>query len=155
HVFEYITQYNKAKDISNEIIYGIIETESARQVDAISSSGAKGLMQLKEIVFKDVNKYYNSNYDFKNVLSPSINITVGSLYLQRWFNTYISQKYTHCTSLYLTILTYAWGYGNVGKWLNGKNDNAWIKKALPTDKQEYLDKVMWRVINVQRRKEID
>lgn len=151
---EYIKQYNQAINISNEVVYGIIETESARQVDAISKSKAKGLMQIKEIVFTDVNNYYKTNYDYSLVLQPAVNIKVGTLYLQRWYDTYIKRKHTYCTALYLALLTYAWGYGNVEKWLNGRNDNLWIRHAIPLDKQEYLDKVMWRAINIQRREEI-
>ncbi len=66
-----------------EWVYGIIRQESAFQVDAISSSGALGLMQLMPATAQEVAD--KQKIDLKNkedILTPDTNILLGTSYLR-------------------------------------------------------------------------
>lgn len=144
-IIEYIRIYNRSI-LPTPIIYGIIETESARHTDSISNSNAVGLMQLTKVAVDDVNLYWKKHFKYENLFNASVNITVGTYLLQRWIETYIVKYPDSVNSIveYLTIVTYAWGYGNVQKWLNQtKPCNLAIREGMPLDKQEYVDKVYW------------
>jgi soluble lytic murein transglycosylase-like protein len=130
-------------DIDPKVIYAIIELESSRDPNAVSSSNAIGLMQLKSIAVQDVNLFFNKKFTDEDLYNPTLNIEIGTLYIKRWKLTFQNKGYSNELSLFYAILTYAWGYGNVTNWLQGFNSNEWIKQNIPPEKREYNEKLMW------------
>lgn len=140
---ELVTDMETQTGIDKFLIYAIIEVESARKIQAKSSSGAYGLMQLKNIVVDDVNKYFDTKYKYSDIENPVLNIKIGALYLRRWVNTFIEQGYPEYLSIFYAILTYGWGYGNMQKWFNSQASNEKILEGIPQEKTHYNEKVMW------------
>ena len=119
------------------LIFGIIMTESSGNPNA-DSGYARGLMQISKIALKDTKLPYN----YEDLFDPEKNIEVGIVYLKKLEN-YFLKRYG-LFHLPLTILAYAWGIGNVNRWLKDtKADNRFIDEAIPPEKKDYLYNVMF------------
>lgn len=107
----YIEKISREKNISRELIYAMIKSESSFNHKAVSPAGATGLMQLMPETAKGVAKDLKiSSYDLKN---PLISITFGTRYLQ-WLKRIFPGGYTK--SFEKIVGGYNAGAGNVIKW---------------------------------------
>jgi soluble lytic murein transglycosylase len=106
----------KLADIDMAAIYAITRTESRFQVDAVSSSGAKGLMQLMPATAKETARKIGVVYSPKKLTSdPEYNALLGSSYLA-------TQLQTYSGSLLLAAAAYNAGAGNANKWIAAFGD---------------------------------
>jgi len=142
--FDYCVEAGKETGLDPYLIYAIIETESNRVIDAQSKSGAIGLMQITDIARQEVNRYYGLHFTKEDMKYPLPNIRIGALYLNRWYQYFLSQDYENGMAMFFAIMSYNWGYGNVQNWLeNGMEDNQRITELLPFEKLQYNEDVMW------------
>ena len=95
-----IAEASKKYNIPIPLIKAVITTESAGNVNAKSSAGAKGLMQLMDGTAKDLG--------VKNSYDPQQNIFGGTKYLRQMLDTF--------GSLELALAGYNAGPGNVRKY---------------------------------------
>src|SRR6185312_3303025 len=101
----------KLADIDTAAIYAIARTESRFQADAVSSSGAKGLMQLMPTTARETAKKLGVAYSASKLTSdPEYNAQLGSSYLA-------SQLQSYDGSLLLAAAAYNAGAGNANKWI--------------------------------------
>lgn len=125
------------------LIYAVVETESNRIIDIQSHSGAYGLMQITEIALREVNQKYKTNYTLEDLKVPEKNIEIGAKYLYRWID-YFEIEYSNFVAVFLALLVYNWGYGNVQYWLTaGDEDNQKITELIPFEKIQYNEDVVW------------
>ena len=121
------------------LIYAIIKAESNFEIDAVSSKGAKGLMQLMENTAKDVVKRVNidiSSEDLsEKLLEPDININLGTKYI-----SILLQKYGNIP---VALTAYNAGIGTV--------DN-WIEKGIIKENGEDIENVPYKETNQYVRK---
>lgn len=97
-------------------VYAIVRQESMFQTDAVSSSGARGLMQLMPGTARDVARDVGVDYSASRLLSdPAYNTLLGSTYL----NTQLSR---YDGSLVLAAAAYNAGPGNANKWIRAYGD---------------------------------
>jgi len=98
------------------LIHSIIMQESGFNKSAVSSAGARGMMQLMPTTAKQVAKWENLPYS-KNRLLTDIryNITLGSRYLQKRIEDFGG-------SYILAVAAYNGGAGNVSKWMKTNGD---------------------------------
>lgn len=106
----YVDKYSKEYNLQKSLVYGIIKTESDFDEKAVSSAGAKGLMQITPdtfdwALFKDKNKEYTLDHIFE----PEVNIKYGC-YIFRLFLDEFEVEET-------AIAAYNAGRGAVNKWL--------------------------------------
>ena len=114
-----VKKYAKKFDVSENLIYAIIKTESNFNQFAVSSAGAFGLMQIvPSSAGKDAYKYAKGNswtpsrsylFDAKN------NIELGSAYIQILNTKYLNGIYNKISKEYCIISAYNTGSGNVLK----------------------------------------
>ncbi len=97
--FVEVAAYNN--QIAPELIMAVIEVESGAIVDAVSSVGAQGLMQLMPETQNELN--------VKNPFDPNENIQAGSSYLTMLLNRYNGD-------LELALAAYNAGMGNVDRY---------------------------------------
>lgn len=117
----------KLAQVDMAAIYAITRTESRFQTDAVSSSGAKGLMQLMPATAKETAKKIGVAYSASKLTSdPEYNTQLGSSYLATQLNTYNG-------SLLLAAAAYNAGAGNANKWISAFGD----------PRQENVDPVVW------------
>lgn len=119
-------------------IPAIMQIESSNDPLAYNKrSGARGIMQLTAIAWKDVIYRYPrlSVYDYKKfAFNKEVNILFGKHYFQVLKQYFINSNIP-VTEINL-IIAYNWGIGNLIKWYrNGK-----IVKNLPKETKNYIQK---------------
>ena len=77
---EYVKQYCKLHDISPELVHAIIKAESDGRRTAVSSKGAKGMMQLMPFTSRELN--------VKDPFDPIENVEGGIRYLKELLITF-------------------------------------------------------------------
>ncbi|KQX43029.1 hypothetical protein ASD04_03525 [Devosia sp. Root436] len=97
-------------------VYAIARQESMFQVDAVSSAGARGLMQLMPGTAQDVARKVGVDYSASRLVSDgAYNALLGSTYLGAQLDRYDG-------SLVLAAAAYNAGPGNADKWINAYGD---------------------------------
>jgi hypothetical protein len=78
----YILQTAKKYDFDPQLIRAIIKTESDFDLDCVSHAGARGLMQVMPVVWKDIKARYKFEWNYStDVFDPAKNIEVSCAYL--------------------------------------------------------------------------
>lgn len=140
------------------MIHAIARQESQFDRAAVSSAGARGLLQLMPGTAREQAGKLGLGYNPASLTSDtSYNIQLGSSYFQRIFNMYGSYP--------LAIAAYNAGPGNVNKWLRANGDPRtggtdmvdWIEAIPFMETKNYVQRVLenavvYDLINPQRAK---
>lgn len=136
-----IEQAASIYNVDPNLIYAVIKQESNFNKDAVSSAGAKGLMQIIDPTSKQMARKIDTiddkNYD---VFDPYTNIHIGTKYLS-YLIKYFDGNY------YLAIIAYNAGMGRVDIWLEAEyNEYTDYAKLLENIKynetKTYFEKVL-------------
>lgn len=111
----YIITYSKLYNLDPVLVASLINEESSFDKNAISSRGAKGLMQLMPQTAKYVCNLMNENYESINLFDPETNIKIGCYYLG-----YLTEKFDDTTSV---LSAYNAGEYTVRLWLERKDNS--------------------------------
>lgn len=116
------------------LVYGVIKAESGFNADAVSSKGAKGLMQLMDETADECAKQIGrEEYD---VLEPRTNIELGVYYISRLLDRYDGNEKT-------ALAAYNAGQGNVDKWLREYSKDGESLDSIPfPETEKYVKKVI-------------
>ncbi len=95
-------------DVPEALIYAVMRQESRFTDSAVSSAGAKGLMQIMDATFGDLLAIDTSIRG--DIFDPRDNIRAGALYLQRLVNRFKNIEHT--------LASYNAGPRRVSGWLN-------------------------------------
>lgn len=108
---EYVEKYAEEYGMDKYVIYAAIKTESGFDPNAVSSTGARGLMQLMETSFDWVKFRLGDGDDvtFEDMFDPETNIRYGA-YLLDYLNEYFG-----CTET--ASAAYFSGVGTVSEWV--------------------------------------
>lgn len=112
---KYVQEAAKTFSLDEHLIYSIIKIESNFDKNAISTKGAKGLMQIMDATSLEMNsrvsKVIDASYNVKkDIYMPELNILLGSAYLKQLMTKY-NNNYK------LVLAAYNAGMGNVDKWI--------------------------------------
>ncbi|WP_085809461.1 lytic transglycosylase domain-containing protein [Sphingomonas sp. TZW2008] len=125
------------------MIHAIARQESQFDRAAISSAGARGLMQLMPGTAREQAGKIGLPYDTgRLILDTSYNAQLGSSYFSRVFDSYGSYP--------LAVAAYNAGPGNVNKWLRANGDPRiggvdmvdWIEAIPFTETRNYVQRVL-------------
>jgi soluble lytic murein transglycosylase len=126
------------------LVHGIIRQESNFNRLAVSSAGARGLMQVMPATAKAVAKQQGLRHsDDKLTAEPKHNVAIGSAYLQELLDRYSG-------SYVLAIASYNAGPGRVSGWLNTFGDPRspnvdvvdWIETMPIYETRNYVQRVL-------------
>lgn len=109
---EQITESASAHGVDPYLVAAVIRSESSWNVDATSSQGAEGLMQLMPVTAQDMidkGLVDGSRYDANDLYDPATNIEFGCAYL-----SYLLSYFNGATDK--AIAAYNAGMGNVNEW---------------------------------------
>lgn len=107
---ELVAQYAAENQLPESLVYAVIHTESRFDETAVSSAGAKGLMQLTDSTYAWVSgKLEEPIPTAEDVFTPSANIRCGTEVLQILY-----KQFGHTETV---LAAYNAGSGNVSKWL--------------------------------------
>lgn len=104
-----VKKYSEKFDVPQNLVYAVIRVESNFDSDALSSSGAVGLMQIMPIAYKDYCLDTGEDYDVSLLSDPETNIRVGVYLLSRLYHTYGNWD--------TALAAYNAGWVNVNSWL--------------------------------------
>lgn len=135
-----------ASEIEKPLVLALVRQESEFYTDAVSSSGACGLMQLLPATAKETAKKYGFSYSNDKLFEPEYNMTIGSAYMNRMINKFNG-------SYVLAIASYNAGPGRVRQWLgefgypdsNVHNTIDWIEKIPTKETRNYVQHVLENV----------
>lgn len=114
---EYVTHYAEEYGLQPSLVYAVIRTESHFDPQAVSSVGAKGLMQLMDVTYQWVQGRLPEEAETaSDVFDPETNIRYGCHYLQYCFSRFSDQR--------AAIAAYNAGVGRVSGWLEDSRYSA-------------------------------
>ncbi len=106
---EYVRVHARENGLDPALLAAVIYQESKFRVDAQSSSGAIGLMQLTPSTAQGIAiRTGGSRFHTSDLYNPEINIRYGAWYLGNLFRKYRSER--------LVLAAYNAGQGNVDRW---------------------------------------
>ncbi|RYE11310.1 MAG: hypothetical protein EOP22_00160 [Hyphomicrobiales bacterium] len=134
---------NQIASTDKAAVYAVARQESRFQVNAISSAGARGLMQLMPGTAKDTAKKIGLDYSPAKLTSdPAYNTQLGSTYLGDQLSRYDG-------SLLLAAAAYNAGPGNANKWITAFGDPradevdpvVWVEMIPFAETRKYVQRV--------------
>jgi soluble lytic murein transglycosylase len=134
----------KLADVDKAAVYAIARQESKFQVDAVSSSGARGLMQLMPETAKETAKRMGLSYSPGRLTSDaSYNALLGSTYLAGQLRQFDG-------SLALAAAGYNAGAGNTARWVSAFGDPrasnvdpvVWVELIPFEETRRYVQRVL-------------
>jgi soluble lytic murein transglycosylase len=109
HYASYVRVHARENNLDPALLAAVIYSESKFRVDAESSSGAIGLMQLTPATARGIAiRTGGSKFRTSDLYDPEINIRYGAWYLGNLFHRYGSER--------LVLAAYNAGQGNVDRW---------------------------------------
>lgn len=131
------------------LAHAISKQESAFDAKAVSSAGARGLMQVLPGTAKETAKKIGRSYDLASLTGdPGYNLLIGTAYFSD-----LSAKFDG--SMILAIAAYNAGPGNVRKWLDTLGDPRrsdvdpvdWVERIPFAETRSYVQRVLenWQV----------
>lgn len=96
-----------------DLVFAVIRTESSFRADAVSRSGAQGLMQIMPQTAEWIAWRRSFTHDGDRIFEPAYNVDLGCYLL-----SYLIERYEG--DLTLAVAAYNAGSGNVDKWLESE-----------------------------------
>lgn len=123
-------------EVSDDLLHGIMMTESGGNPLAYNVSGAAGAFQLMPGTARDLGLRVNSQVDDR--LDPSKSRAAASVYMRQLLKRYDGNVDN-------ALRAYNWGMGNVDKWIANGSDTS----QLPKETREYTGKVYGNMGNAR------
>ena len=133
-----IDKYSAEYGLDRALVYSLIFAESKFDSEAVSSAGAKGLMQVMDATAEQVAAELGI-HDFREdmMFDPEVNVRLGCYYLSGLIARYDGD-------IELTLAAYNAGMGRVGEWLRDSRYSADGRKLdhIPfSETRDYVRKV--------------
>lgn len=138
HHYQTFVQHTKQNQIPLSWAYAITRQESAFKADAISSAGARGLMQLRHATAKQVARKRINYKRASQLLVPDTNIKLGTAHLSEMFSSFNDHPI-------LATAAYNAGKRRVLEWLDKSNTQdaiQWIEQIPYKETREYVKNVL-------------
>jgi len=133
-----VEKYSDIYNISEDMVYAVIKAESNFLSSALSTKGAKGLMQIMDTTAVwSAEKIGMENFDNGNLFLPDINIQIGCFYLSYLLDMYSGNEEN-------ALAAYNAGYKNVNSWLKNEKyskDGKNLDKIPYPETEKYVKKV--------------
>lgn len=133
---EHVERFSSEYSVPRELLYSVINTESAFEPDASSHAGAKGLMQLMDVTNEDICNRSGMSLD-ADIFDPAVNIERGTYYLAYLYRQFGTWREA--------VAAYNAGIGRVKGWLDDPMYSAdgVTLHTIPIDETRvYVDRVM-------------
>lgn len=134
---EYVEKYSEKFGVDKYYIYAIIKAESNYDMQALSSKGAMGLMQLLPATATEIANNLEIKLEEGTLYNPELNIMVGTKYFSNLLKTY--------NNAMVSLAAYNAGPGNVNKWISDgiiKKDGSDIENIPYKETNMYVRKII-------------
>jgi soluble lytic murein transglycosylase len=122
-----------------ELVYGVIRQESLFRSDAVSSAGARGLMQLQiDTARRTARALKLPKPDLEDLFVPAINTSLGAGHLRLLLDRFDNQ-------LPVALAGYNAGPTAAARWLPEESVDAdvWIENIPYDETREYVQRILW------------
>ena len=144
---EYVEKYSTEYNIDPLLIYSVIKAESNFKETAVSSSGAKGLMQLMNATAEEIaNNIDTPLLEDTSLLDAEKNIMIGVKYYSDLYQQYHG-------NMLLALAAYNAGIGNVNEWIEEgiiKEDGSDIENIPFKETNMYVRKIINNYVMYQK-----
>lgn len=137
HYKSEIQKYSEIHNVSPAIIASIVNAESSFDKNAMSQSGALGLMQILPSTAKWVSDTLDLTYEKSKLFEVDFNLNVGTYYIK-----YLMEKFN---DLKTALCAYNAGEGNVMLWLLNNEyskDGITLSSTPFSETNNYVNKVL-------------
>ena len=129
---ELVAKYSTEYGLEEELVLAVIKAESDFKKDAVSRSGALGLMQLIPDTAKWIASELGEEYSKEKMFNEETNIKYGCFYLKYLFSKFKDKD--------VVICAYNAGEGVVRNWIN--EDGSLDRSKISFDEtKKYLERV--------------
>ena len=136
---EYVYKYSEENNIDPLLIFAIIKAESNFNSKVVSSSNAKGLMQLMESTAEEIMQKDLQEEFYKDMLfNPEDNIKIGTSYFAKLIKRYDG-------SIPIALTAYNAGIGKVDSWIEDgiiKADGSDVENIPYKETNNYVRKIL-------------
>ena len=136
---EAVERTTASRNLDPGYVLGVMRSESAMAVDAISGAGARGLMQIMPGTARQLSRRHGFNYSgAQQLLQADFNIELGTAYLRELLDKYGNNSV-------LASGAYNAGPNAVERWLRrgGAADSAmWVETLPYRETREYIPRVL-------------
>lgn len=133
---DYVESASQEFEVDESVIYAVIYCESNFRADAVSSAGARGLMQMMPATFEEMQGHLDEVYDEDALFEPQISIRYGTYYLSRLY-----ERFGNWETVYAA---YNAGPTIVSKWLGDEaysEDGKTLVQIPYSETAHYVNKV--------------
>lgn len=135
---DYVEQYCVQYKVPRDLVYSVIKNESNFRPNAVSSIGARGLMQITDETFEWAKwRMKDEDTEYQDLFDPETNIKYGTYILSMLLDEFKSYE--------TALAAYHAGWGSVKRWLSDdkfSSDGQNIDAIPFLDTAKYVPKVM-------------
>jgi soluble lytic murein transglycosylase len=138
-------EVERAAQLSNlppELIYGVMRQESLYRADAVSSAGARGLLQmLPETARRTAATWKRPAPSLSDLFVPSTNISLGAAHLRTLIDQFNGQ-------IVVALASYNAGPGAARRWLPSGSiePDIWIENIPYNETRGYVQRILWHTV---------
>jgi len=132
----------KFADLSDELIYSVMRQESLYRRDAVSSAGARGLLQLlPETARRTARSWKRPPPGRDDLFDPSTNVTLGAAMLRTLIDRFNGQTI-------VALAGYNAGPNAAKRWLPSEAIDAdvWIENIPYNETRSYVQRILWHSV---------
>ncbi|HVY82306.1 MAG TPA: transglycosylase SLT domain-containing protein, partial [Steroidobacteraceae bacterium] len=136
---EEVVKAAQMASMSPQLVYGVIRQESLYRPDAVSSAGARGLMQLRlETARRTAREFKLPKPSADDLFQPAVNATLGAAHLRSLLDRFGNQ-------LPVALAAYNAGPNAAARWLPTQPIDAdvWIENIPYAETREYVQRILW------------
>ncbi|MBL8265797.1 lytic transglycosylase domain-containing protein, partial [Steroidobacter sp.] len=129
----------KLTSISPQIIYGVMRQESLYRRDALSSAGARGLLQmLPETARRTASKWNRPKPSPTDLFDPGINVPLGAANLRSLMDRFNGQTL-------VALAGYNAGPNAAARWMPAEalDPDVWVENIPYNETRNYVQRILW------------
>src|SRR5690606_9130946 len=133
---------SRLTSLQPELIYGVMRQESLYRADAVSSAGARGLLQLlPETARRTARAWKRPRPSTADLLEPRVNVPLGAAQLRMLLDRFDGQ-------IPVALAGYNAGPNAAARWLPSTSieSDIWIENIPYNETRTYVQRVLWHSI---------
>lgn len=125
-----------------DLIYGVLRQESLYRADAVSSAGARGLLQMMpDTAKRTAQTWKRARPDATQLLDPVVNVPLGAAHLRDLLDRFGGQTA-------VALAGYNAGPGAARRWLPDESidSDIWIENIPYNETRAYVQRILWHTV---------
>lgn len=137
-----VREASRVSGLKQELIYSVLRQESLYRSDAVSSAGARGLLQiLPETARRAAKTWKRPRPTPDDLFEPGLNVPLGAAHLRTLIDRFDGQ-------VVVALAGYNAGPGAATRWLPGESiePDVWIENIPYNETRNYVQRILWHSV---------